>query len=184
MVYGTAGYAYGGCDGCSTLDGWAAGGGVEYKFNPSWSVKAEYQRVDFSEDHEDASADTFRVGVNYFVGGSYESAEVVSATSSFRSGASGRRFILPRLASHRVTKVSSRTDATCLTRAWLTRAAHIFARAFLRNFSRFRPDSTFQNPFKYTRNFRINQSRASKAQSGKRQRLAKFIAFFQCVIPE
>ena len=45
---------------------------IEYKINPAWSVKAEYQRVDFSKDHVDATADTFRVGVNFFVGGGYD----------------------------------------------------------------------------------------------------------------
>ncbi len=29
------------------LWGWTAGGGVEYKFSPSWSFKAEYQHFDF-----------------------------------------------------------------------------------------------------------------------------------------
>jgi outer membrane immunogenic protein len=72
LVYGTGGYAYGGCDGCSNLDGWAAGGGVEYKFNPSWSAKAEYQRVEMTSTPANQGIDTFRIGVNYFVGGGYD----------------------------------------------------------------------------------------------------------------
>ena len=76
LVYGTGGYAYGGthCSACSsnTGDGWAAGGGVEYKINPSWSVKGEYERVEFTSDHPSAAFDTFRVGVNYFVGSTFE----------------------------------------------------------------------------------------------------------------
>ena len=29
--------------GHNDLNGWTVGGGVEYKINPAWSVKAEYQ---------------------------------------------------------------------------------------------------------------------------------------------
>ncbi len=74
LVYGTGGYAYGGTNvhGNNTGDGWAAGGGVEYKINPSWSVKGEYQRVEFTSDHPSDAFDTFRIGVNYFVGSTFE----------------------------------------------------------------------------------------------------------------
>ena len=76
LVYGTGGYAYGGsnCSNCinKTGDGWAAGGGVEYKFNPTWSVKGEYQHLEFTSDTPHTGIDTFRIGVNYFVGGGYD----------------------------------------------------------------------------------------------------------------
>ena len=59
--------------------GWTIGGGVEYQFSPSWSVKAEYQYFNFGEqtypyvfsDGEsqrqttDFTLNTFKVGVNY-----------------------------------------------------------------------------------------------------------------------
>ena len=63
--------------------GWVAGGGVEYKLTPAWSAKAEYQYFDLGASSScagplgDAYGDrtqfsTFRVGVNYFVGGGYD----------------------------------------------------------------------------------------------------------------
>ncbi len=70
LVYGTGGYSYLGCDGCDTVDGWAAGGGLEYKVTPSWSVKGEYQHIDL--DQIDFNFDTFKIGVNFFVGGGYD----------------------------------------------------------------------------------------------------------------
>ena len=67
----------------SGLNGWTVGGGVEYLFAPSWSVKAEYLYLDFGSfntnwvdnnpvnlgynwqfDH-DLYVNTFKVGVNY-----------------------------------------------------------------------------------------------------------------------
>jgi outer membrane immunogenic protein len=72
LVYGTGGFAYAGCDNCNSADGWALGGGVEYKLAPSWSVKGEYQRIELSDNNVTAAADTFRVGVNFFVGGGYD----------------------------------------------------------------------------------------------------------------
>lgn len=73
LVYGTGGYAYAGadCSGCS-VDGWAAGGGLEYKFTPSWSIKGEYQHITLTEGGLEEGSDTFRVGVNFFVGGGYD----------------------------------------------------------------------------------------------------------------
>ena len=92
MVYGTGGYAFDGnlketalATGTSisrSLDGWAAGAGVEYAFMPNWSAKLEYLHVDL-DDRNYAFAgcgvgtcrggdrvDTVRVGVNYrFWGG-------------------------------------------------------------------------------------------------------------------
>ena len=58
-----------------------AGGGIEYKFNPSWAVKAEYQFIslergddyrtlNYSTDGR-SEVNTFRVGVNYFLNGDY-----------------------------------------------------------------------------------------------------------------
>ena len=35
------------------LDGWTVGGGIEYMWSPSWSVKAEYLYFDFSRNHTD-----------------------------------------------------------------------------------------------------------------------------------
>ncbi|MGA7326364.1 MAG: outer membrane beta-barrel protein, partial [Rhodomicrobium sp.] len=58
LIYGTGGFAYGdvrqhanvGGDvlaSSGTQTGWVAGGGIEYKINPAWSLKGEYQYVDF-----------------------------------------------------------------------------------------------------------------------------------------
>jgi outer membrane immunogenic protein len=79
LVYGTGGYAYANGNDAfntnTTKDGWVAGGGVEYKFNPSWSGKLEYQYLDFAASDvpgaKDVAVDTVRVGLNYFVGGGY-----------------------------------------------------------------------------------------------------------------
>ncbi len=60
----------------SDLSGWTVGGGLEYKFNPAWSVKAEYQYFEFQTNQlgiqaDDSvwdntfSAQTFKVGANY-----------------------------------------------------------------------------------------------------------------------
>ena len=62
LVYFTGGFAYGGIknevwyhsgsdnrfDGTAT--GYVLGGGVEYKIAPKWSVKAEYQYIDFGKN--------------------------------------------------------------------------------------------------------------------------------------
>jgi outer membrane immunogenic protein len=59
-----------------SFTGWTAGGGVEYKLTPNWSVKAEYLHFDFGsqETHfinsggrwnNDVSLDTVKLGVNY-----------------------------------------------------------------------------------------------------------------------
>jgi opacity protein-like surface antigen len=62
------------------LDGWTAGGGIEYMWSPSWSVKAEYLFFDFSRNHDHADfidgtrtfrfdnelqVNSFKVGLNY-----------------------------------------------------------------------------------------------------------------------
>ncbi len=66
----------------SGIGGWTLGGGIEYKVNPSWSLKAEYQLFQFediklnpaaaSTIKNDLTIDTFKFGVNYFVGRGYE----------------------------------------------------------------------------------------------------------------
>ncbi len=70
----------------SGLDGWTAGGGIEYLFAPCWSVKAEYLYFDFSGNNyswanpalgktygweRDYTVDSFKVGVNYHFGNVY-----------------------------------------------------------------------------------------------------------------
>ncbi len=101
LVYGTGGLAYGhitdesSCTaaGGSQLTcanpakftketdatGYVVGGGVEHKFNPAWSVKAEYQYLNLGKDNffadrvdEDYAVSTVRLGLNYHVGSGYE----------------------------------------------------------------------------------------------------------------
>ena len=104
LVYGTGGFAYGGVNtrinltnnppsgftnnlsNNATLTGYAAGGGVEYKITPQWSVKAEYQFIDLGDQRlSNAASDlltdrtkvednfhTVRVGINYFFLPGYE----------------------------------------------------------------------------------------------------------------
>ncbi len=51
LVYGTAGFAYGGVSAWSynnTPTGWTAGGGLEWMFAPRWSAKVEYLYIDLS----------------------------------------------------------------------------------------------------------------------------------------
>jgi outer membrane immunogenic protein len=64
----------------SGLNGLTIGGGIEYKINPTWSVKGEYQlfafqRLDFTDTdvtiHNYLTVNTVKVGVNYFVGNVY-----------------------------------------------------------------------------------------------------------------
>ena len=98
LVYGTAGWAYGDVKttvninhGFNTVTqdsvetGWAGGGGVEYWFAPSWSLKVEYQYIDLGSDtitsiKSDGSYDhlkvfndfsTVRVGLNYYFSDGY-----------------------------------------------------------------------------------------------------------------
>ena len=101
LVYAKGGYAYyGGSvsnwtdDGpnhsgsTSGLNGWTLGGGLEYKINPSLSLKAEYLHFDFGSVTNTVeqggectgpcpfgnklSIDTAKIGVNYFVNSGYE----------------------------------------------------------------------------------------------------------------
>lgn len=68
----------------SGFDGWTLGGGMEYKFGPSWSIKAEYQYFDFGSFtiypianvtqfaiNNDLTVNTVKVGLNYHVGSVY-----------------------------------------------------------------------------------------------------------------
>ncbi len=94
LIYGTGGFAYGDVhqraidngdlySNSSAGTGWEAGGGIEYKINPAWSLKAEYQYIDLgsekltdsaglSTNSLDTSLQTVRLGVNYRFGGSAE----------------------------------------------------------------------------------------------------------------
>ncbi len=108
LVYAKGGYAY--YDGkvgtfssniSATLDarglsGWTVGGGAEYKFNPSWSLKVEYLHFDFGSSSytfpvsnycgplrdqqcpykNSLTADSVKVGVNYFVNTAYMPPEI------------------------------------------------------------------------------------------------------------
>jgi outer membrane immunogenic protein len=66
----------------SGLSGWTAGGGVEYKLNPAWSVKAEYQFFDFGTERivisggdrydNDLTVHSVKAGVNYHFIPAYE----------------------------------------------------------------------------------------------------------------
>jgi outer membrane immunogenic protein len=94
LLYGTGGFAYGNVkntftgigafSASETQTGWVAGGGLEYKFTPSWSIKSEYQflSLDASDPNgagplgiglgDRTEVHTVRAGVNYFFGGGYE----------------------------------------------------------------------------------------------------------------
>ncbi len=93
LFYFTGGFAYGNVNN-SFLDlapgghsyktdhlqsGYVLGGGVEYKLNPAWSLKAEYQYIDLSHDNatdglggyvvtKDTELHTVRGGINYHLG--------------------------------------------------------------------------------------------------------------------
>lgn len=92
LIYATGGFAYGevesrsnalgfGFDVSETQTGYAVGGGVEYKFNPAWSVKGEYLFIDLDASNlngagplngspfsDRSQLNTFRVGLNYAFG--------------------------------------------------------------------------------------------------------------------
>jgi outer membrane immunogenic protein len=69
----------------NSLDGWTIGGGVEYMWSPSWSVKAEYQYFDFGKQNystvygagytdtwcNELTVNTFKVGLNYHLNNVY-----------------------------------------------------------------------------------------------------------------
>ncbi len=95
LLYGTGGFAYGDVkqhallggdafDNAATRTGYTVGGGIEYKLTSAWSLKAEYQYIDFGSDKLtdgagvstgdlDTNYQTARIGLNYrFGGGGYE----------------------------------------------------------------------------------------------------------------
>ena len=92
LLYGTGGAAFGGVQDKLTVGGttkthsatdtgYAAGGGVEYAFNPSWSGKVEYQYINLGNDAVTNTPDsatfnheynTVRLGLNYHVLPGYE----------------------------------------------------------------------------------------------------------------
>ena len=78
LFYFTGGFAFGGLtqhaedntytltsyyDFNGTATGYVLGGGIEYKFNPSWSLKAEYQYLNFGKNDPTTSAAS--VGAGY-----------------------------------------------------------------------------------------------------------------------
>ena len=103
LVYFTGGFAYGGLRKSSddwatvghqsnsgTATGYVLGGGLEYRLTPVWSVKAEYQYINFGKNdlcgggatlcfsdatqagpQKEDDYHTVRIGVNYHVGGDY-----------------------------------------------------------------------------------------------------------------
>jgi outer membrane immunogenic protein len=100
LFYFTGGAAIGGLDKTADLrpiggalykfdgmaGGYVVGGGVEYKINPAWSLKAEYQYLNFGQNVPAAAGvdlpppykrledayHTVRVGLNYHIVPSYE----------------------------------------------------------------------------------------------------------------
>jgi outer membrane immunogenic protein len=91
LVYATGGFAFGEVENTAmpirvteTQTGYAVGGGLEYKFNPSWSLKGEYQFI--SLDASDpfgagplgltsgnrSEVNTVRVGLNYHFGRGFD----------------------------------------------------------------------------------------------------------------
>ena len=101
LVYATGGLAYGNVDNKAiaspsghvyeankTDTGYTLGGGVEYKISQAWSLKGEYQYINLGTNDpvwngvayskqsagvvNDDAYHTFRIGVNYFVGGGYD----------------------------------------------------------------------------------------------------------------
>jgi outer membrane immunogenic protein len=88
LVYGTGGFAWGNVEntgfGSETQTGWVLGGGVEHKFSPTWSIKAEYQFISLDASDVNGAGplgltngdrseiNTFRVGLNYRFGHTYD----------------------------------------------------------------------------------------------------------------
>ncbi len=85
LLYVTGGLAYGEVEAkagpfsaSDTQTGYVIGGGIEYKLNPAWSLKGEYQFISLDAndtvgslqgDNSDRSeVHTLRVGLNYHVG--------------------------------------------------------------------------------------------------------------------
>ncbi len=107
LIYATGGFAYGGLHNEAnynfsfgpendakidrTATGYVIGAGLEYKINPAWSVKAEYQYINLGKNDpkflpgqfpssysalggkvNDDAFNTVRLGLNYHVGHGYE----------------------------------------------------------------------------------------------------------------
>jgi outer membrane immunogenic protein len=91
LVYGTGGFAFGEVENTvvpfrvsETQTGYVVGGGVEHKFSPTWSVKAEYQFISLDAGSlsgagplgftlgDRSEINTFRVGLNYRFGHTYD----------------------------------------------------------------------------------------------------------------
>ena len=96
LIYFTGGFAFGeveskghyyrrAFDVTETQTGYVLGGGLEYKINPAWSIKGEYQflSLDASDingagplspgsSNDTSEVHTVRVGLNYHVGQGYE----------------------------------------------------------------------------------------------------------------
>ncbi|MGO9486919.1 MAG: outer membrane protein [Rhodomicrobium sp.] len=93
LLYGTGGVAFGGVQDKltagttvqhdTTATGYAAGGGLEYAFNPAWSGKVEYQYINLGNDSLTNTAgtvtadfnheyNTVRLGLNYHILPGYE----------------------------------------------------------------------------------------------------------------
>lgn len=83
LVYGTGGFAFGEVENIGvteTQTGYVIGAGVEYKLNPSWSVKGEYQFISLDASDplgagplgftsgDRSEVNTFRIGLNYHFG--------------------------------------------------------------------------------------------------------------------
>jgi opacity protein-like surface antigen len=89
--------------GMQTRNGWVLGAGVEYRIAPNWSLKAEYNHMDFGKKsvwlidqdgdafHEEIHqrADIFKVGFNYFFVPVPVAAPVVAAYAQAGSGSAG-----------------------------------------------------------------------------------------------
>jgi outer membrane immunogenic protein len=68
LVYGTAGFAYGGVSAYGyndTYSGWTAGGGLEWMFAPRWSAKIEYLYVDLSSGGNNNNGFNWNWGYNF-----------------------------------------------------------------------------------------------------------------------
>ncbi len=101
LIYATGGFAYGNVDNQVAFNpgvtysksgiatGYTVGGGLEYKLNPTWSVKGEYQYINLGKNDpvapggtafsswagdvvNDDAFHTVRLGLNYHVGSGYE----------------------------------------------------------------------------------------------------------------
>ncbi len=96
LVYATGGFAYGevesklsaagaAIDTSETQTGYVIGGGVEYKLNPAWSLKGEYQYISLDASDlngagplnagsgDRSEIHTVRVGLNYHLGQGFDS---------------------------------------------------------------------------------------------------------------